>query len=198
MYRVSDRSALHAFLMVIVALFVPGCAACPGRLKLGHCYRFESANYEGSYLRHAGFKLYRHSGSATSDLYWKDTAFKVVPARNGRDDEVSLQSVNYPTHHVRHAGYNGFISKCGNNNPKDICNKDASWTTKAGLAASAHCESGLTVSFQSSNFPGYYLRHHHAKVMISPFKDNDVNYKMDASWEYHEVSCTKSFTCVKA
>jgi len=197
MYRVSDQSALHAFLMVIVALLVPRCAACTGRLTLGRCYRFESANYEGNYIRHSGFRLYRASGKATSDLYWKDTTYKVMPARNGRVDEVSLQSLNCPDRHIAHGGFIGKLSKCGNSDPNDGCNKNTSWTIKAGLAAPAFCRaSGLTVSFQSSNYPGYYLRDNNGKVLISPYKD-DVNYKRDASWIYHEVSCTKSFTCVK-
>jgi len=154
-----------------------------GPLKLHKCYRFESVNFKGEHMRHRGYQLWKDSGKGA--LYWKDSTFKVVPALNGIQHQVSFESLNYPHHYLRHSSYKGYISRCRSNLDK----LDASWTVKSGFGNRSCAK---TVSFQSANYRTYYLRHQNARVRISR-RSFSTLYRLDASWVYHEVSCTRNF-----
>jgi len=106
---------------------------------------------------------------------------------NRKRDQISLKSLNYPHNYVRHAGYKGYIHRC----TSDLCRKDASWSVKTGfIRESSYCEK--TVSFQSDNYPKYYLRHQNSRVRISRSESHDL-YRKDSSWVYHLVSCHQNF-----
>jgi len=182
MYRTSERSVLHVLFMVITALILMGCDALSGPLRLNRCYRFESVNYEGQYMRHSGYRMYKHAGRGL--LHWKDSTFKLVRAKNGNGNQVSLESFNYPGFFIRHSGYFAYISNCRYYD--SLCKNDASWTVKNGLITNNNRE--RSVSFRSANYPGYFLRHQNGRVRISGFWRTDLFLK-DASWTYHEVRC---------
>jgi len=161
---------------------------CADPLELNKCYRFESVNYEGDFIKHQEGELRKSPGSGLSN--WKDSSWKVVPAVNGNRKYISLEALDVPGNHVRHLGFKGFITNC---TAKDeLCRNDSSWAVKYGFIKSAYCE--RTVSFESFNRPGYHLRHADHRVMISAFEDKDL-YKKEASWVYREVSCKNDFKC---
>jgi len=145
-------------------------------LNLHRCYRLESVNYRGEYMRHRGYRLYKERGYGS--LYYKDSTFKVVRAINGDWSQRSLESINYPGHYIRHSGYNGYISRCRSR----LCRNDASWRVERGLVR------GRTISLRSSNYPGYFLRHQNARVKISGHIRTTL-YENDSSWIPHRVSC---------
>jgi len=155
-------------------------------LKLNKCYRFESVNFKGQHMRHRNYQLWKDAGNG--ELYWKDSTFKVVPALNGKQHQVSFMSINYPQYNLRHSGYLGYISRCRSN----LCRRDASWTVRRGFK-SGSCQK--TVSFESDNYPSYYLRHQNGRVRISR-QSSSTLYRYDASWVYHEVSCSTNFLYV--
>lgn len=151
-------------------------------LRLNRCYRLESVNYPGQYIRHRGYRLYKEGGYGW--LYFKDSTFKVVRAINGNWRQRSLESVNYPGHYIRHSGYNGYISQCRSR----LCRNDASWKFEKGLVRSRHWWWRSTLSLRSANYRGYFLRHQNARVKISPHIGTTL-YRKDSSWIPRRVSC---------
>jgi len=68
-----------------------------GPLKLHKCYRFESLNFKGQHMRHRNHQLWKDPGRG--ELYWKDSTFKVVPALNLNQRQVSF------IQHIWHRNY---------------------------------------------------------------------------------------------
>jgi len=150
-------------------------------LKLNACYRFESVNFPGQYMRHRGYRLYKERGSGS--LYYKDSTFRVVRAINGDRRYRSLESRNYPGHYIRHSGYLGYISRCHSHHR--VCKNDASWKVEYGLASR---RGQRALSLRSANYPGYFLRHQNSRVKISPHVHTTL-YRLDSSWIARRVSC---------
>jgi len=170
-------------MVVTFAILVFWSLSVLADLEMNKCYRFESVNFRNQYMRHRNFNLYKESGSG--DLYEKDSSFKVIPAINGISGQVSLESYNFQGFDIRHYHYYGKISACSSND--STCKDDGSWTVKNGLALDGN---DGTVSFESYNFKGFFLRHQSGKVRIAKVEDN-VLYKEDATWIPHEVSCSR-------
>jgi len=170
-------------MVVTFAILVFWSLSVSADLEKNKCYRFESVNYSGEYMRHRNFNLYKESGSG--ELYVNDSSFKVISAINGKSGLVSLESFNFPGYDIRHYHYYGKISECSSTD--DRCKDDGSWTVKNALAP------GGNVSFASYNKNGFYLRHQGGRVRIANQEDS-ILYKEDASWISHEVSCQDSVT----
>jgi len=170
-------------MVVTFAILVFWSLSVLADLEMNKCYRFESVNYSGQYMRHRNYNLYKEPGSG--DLYEEDSSFKVISAINGISGVVSLESLNFPGYEIRHYHYYGKISQCSS--ADSTCKDDGSWTVKQALAP------GGNVSFASYNYKGFYLRHQGGKVRISNQEDS-ILYKEDASWIPHEVSCQDSVT----
>jgi len=161
---------------------------CADPLELNKCYRFESVNYEGDFIKHQKQELWKKPGNGLSN--WRDSTWRIVGAVNGNRKYISLEALQVPGYHMRHKSFKGYITKCA---AKDVvCRNDASWAVKYGFIKSTYCEK--TVSFESFNVPGYHLRHAGNRLMISAFADKDL-YRKDASWVYREVSCKNGFKC---
>lgn len=79
----------------------------------------------------------------------------LVPGRH-----VALQPANYPTYLVRHYAWVARIDPVSPSSPA-IDRADASFVVRAGL------RTGAGVSFESVNYPGYYLRMDGAAVTLS-------------------------------
>jgi len=71
---------------------------------------FESVNYPGYYLRHAGYtcQLNKKDGST---LFNKDASFNQIQTPDG---SIKLQSVNFPTYLLTHDNRRVRISKFDN------------------------------------------------------------------------------------
>jgi len=177
-----DIIILH---VIIGAFFLVGTDACADPLELNKCYRFESVNFEGEFIKHLNWELWKKPGKGMGN--WEQSTWKVVPAVNGDSKHISLESLSHPGYQVNHAGYLGWLKKCS-----EHCKDNASFAVKNGFMKSTYCEG--TVSFESYNFPGYYLRHAGHRLRISPYERKEI-YKKDATWVYREVSCKKQFQC---
>ena len=173
------------FHVIIGALILVGTDACADPLELNKCYRFESVNFEGEFIQHSKWELWKKPGVGMAN--WEHSTWKVVPAVNGDSKHISLEALNFPGYQINHAGFKGFLKKCSEN-----CKENASWAVKNGFMKSTYCEG--TVSFESFNYPGYHLRHSSHRLIISPYQRTDI-YEKDASWVYREVSCKKNFQC---
>ena len=58
-------------------------------------FSFESINFPGFYLRHAGFRLYLNQNDR-STLFANDSSFRIIRGLNGDKKTISIQSSNYP------------------------------------------------------------------------------------------------------
>ncbi|MEF2277403.1 glycosyl hydrolase [Deinococcus sp. YIM 134068] len=120
--------------------------AAPGLADAG-CVSFESVNFPGSYLRHAGSRL-RIDPNNTTDLFRQDATFCVRAALDRSGGNVSLASKNFPNSYIRHRG--GEVWLDPNDNSAGF-RADASWAPM-----SAWSTSGTTPPppAASANIPG--------------------------------------------
>ena len=84
---------------------------------------------------------------------------------------VSLQSVNYPTHYLRHRGFMGYLTPV--TSPLD--RSDATFRIVPGLAG------GDSISLESVNYPGYFLRHQGYQIKLHQ-ASGDSLYRSDSSF----------------
>lgn len=91
-------------------------------------------------------------------------SFKVVPALNGKVGFISLESVTFPGHYLRHESLR---IKLHQSNGSQIFKDDASFQPMAPLFPTSGA-----FSLQSSNYPNWYIRHTGFQLMISESKSN--------------------------
>eukprot|EP00483_Globobulimina_turgida_P011790 UN11812 len=138
-------------------------------------FTFESSNYPTRFIRHRGYLLYLDP-KETSDLYKKDSTFKVVTAINGDPSFISFESVNFPQHYIRHQSWRAKISKFDGST---LFREDASFRKQPALNGKV----GF-YSFESSNYPGRFLRHRGFEIWLDP-QENAQLYKDDASFTFN-------------
>ncbi|MEV8504209.1 AbfB domain-containing protein [Actinoplanes sp. NPDC051475] len=100
------------------------------------CYSFESVNFPGQYLRHAGYRLQKSSNDNTT-TFQQDATFCAQQPLNGGTGTVSLESFNYPGYHWRHYAEAVYIATTGGANTWDNPTSyaaDTTWTTATPLA----------------------------------------------------------------
>ena len=94
---------------------------------------FQSVNFQGHYIRHAGFRCYLQRGS--DSVYNDDSSFKIVQAVNKDQAFCSIQSSNFPDYYMAPlsaANPNDvWITKVNKNDPTDM--KRACWKRTASL-----------------------------------------------------------------
>jgi hypothetical protein len=99
------------------------------------CYTFESVNFPGRYLRHAGYRVQ----TATNDntvTFAQDATFCAQPGLAGGSGNVSLESYNYVGYHWRHYAEAVYIATNGGGNTWDNPGSyaaDATWNNAAPL-----------------------------------------------------------------
>lgn len=147
-----------------VFLARPGLSGDAGSISL------ESAASPGHFLRHQEFRLRLHPNDG-SELFRKDASF--VPHGDGAatllqaaglaspaaldPTAVTFQSLNYPSHSIRHRNFRVIISEL--HAPGD--HLDAAWKVTAPLNGESGC-----LSFEASNFAGHFLVHQDGGLWI--------------------------------
>jgi hypothetical protein len=117
---------------------------------------FESYNYPGKFIRHAGGNGFVTELKKPVDF--EDAKFIVRrPALNGDPGAVSLESVNYPGNYLRHQNYR---VKLGKPDGSEVFPQDASFYMWKGLADEN------AVSFEAVNFKGFFIRHQNWELWI--------------------------------
>lgn len=135
-------------------------------------------------LRHAGFAGWVHppdqgtNSPRYSPLQAKDASFIVRPANNGRSGFISFESVNFPGHYLRHAGFRIWLHW---RDGSGLYNEDSSFKPVPAL------NNDLTMmSFQSANFPDHYLVAHRNgpdQAWIQPCNGNNGWDAQHGSWK---------------
>jgi hypothetical protein len=144
---------------------------------------FESLNKRGYYVRHSSYlgviSQYSTPQSSVLDrtpLEKLDATFIVSRGLSGTDDSVSFESVNYRGHYLRHQNYE---IKLQRNDHSELFRRDASfiWRDNPPLVAGE-----TSVSLESVNFPGHYIRHQNFKLWLAQRRGPDSLFDADATF----------------
>ncbi|MBD2731986.1 AbfB domain-containing protein [Nostoc sp. FACHB-892] len=84
---------------------------------------------------------------------------------------ISIQSYNYPNQYIRHKIGIGEISEISS----VLDRADATFLQKPGLASTS------CLSFESSNFPGLFLRHSFGQIVLNVNNNTDL-FRKDATF----------------
>lgn len=88
-----------------------------------------------------------------------------------RSGKITLRSHNYPNHAVRHRNFLGELTEIHS----ELDRQDATFKIVRGLADPA------AVSFESVNYPGYYLRHQGYRIKLHK-NDGSGLFQADATF----------------
>jgi hypothetical protein len=152
-------------------------------IKAGLRFSLLSATSFDRYLRHAGFAFWAWgtngvTGSEMDALYKNDSTMIIRPANNGRSGYVSFESVNFPSHFLRHAGYRCWLHRIGGS---QVDKDDSSFEIIPALNGDPSM-----VSFRSANFPTFYLatrREAPGEVWITQVDTSNVWDVQRVSWK---------------
>ena len=156
----------------------PPKAAPPGSVT------FHSVNYPGRYVRHRN--SLGEVSPISSDLDRRDATFMVRPALVGAGEietypadahevAVSLESLNYPGHYLRHQEYR---LKLGEYDGSISFRRDASFFYQDGGCPEGNCQ----VSFESVNLVGHFIRHQNFELWLAERDGSDL-FNQDATWQ---------------
>ncbi|WP_173079459.1 AbfB domain-containing protein [Phytohabitans rumicis] len=111
-------------------------------------------------------------GAATPAAPSPSPSATTPPLRAGA--RVGLEPVSKPGFRVRHRDFAGRIDRIGSGSGA-LDRADSSFTVRAGLASSS------CASFESVNFPGYYLRHQNFQIVLHRY-DGTQLFRADATF----------------
>jgi hypothetical protein len=97
-------------------------------------FSFESVNFPGYFLRHAGFRCWLHR-LGNSTLENEDSSFQPVAALNGDPSMISFRSSNFPYYYLstrRESASEVWLTTVDTSNVLDV--QRASWKMLPGLA----------------------------------------------------------------
>jgi hypothetical protein len=175
--------------LCVISVYAPGKAGV-ANLKYGKPSSntvvakttLESLNYPGYFVRHQDYRgKINPFNPSQRNLFIRDASFKQVAGLSAPSDPslVSFESENYPGYYLRHRNYEIWLDK---NNNTDLFRKDASFKVHDGLAQPSAIDRPYQyVSFESTNYPGYFIRHQNYLLRID--KDNGSQlFKKDATF----------------
>ena len=111
----------------------------------------ESASKPGTYVRRL-FGDLMASAPVTNTVDRQEASFKLVPGLSGKGS--SFQMTRETDRYLRHTGFALY------SHPEAYIgtNPDGSFTRRTALAQTCGCNSGPCVSYESVNFPNYFVR----------------------------------------
>ncbi|MFC4533825.1 AbfB domain-containing protein [Sphaerisporangium dianthi] len=136
-------------------------------------------DYPGLCVRHAYFQgeLTRCPGQASRDT--PDFYFRAVRVQGSPDlYRLAATNRNLPGHYLRHQNFAIVLSKTPQRPSKayDLFMRDSAFYLRPGL-------SGEGISFESFNFPGWYIRHSDFRLCIAKSRGaGDRLFQKDASF----------------
>ncbi|WP_293913058.1 AbfB domain-containing protein [Deinococcus sp.] len=122
-------------------------------LSDANCTSFQSLNFPGDYLRHAGSRI-RKNARDGSVLFDKDATFCARPGLSGVG--VSLESKNYPGRYVRHFGSELWLARQGGPLPSDAAAsfaQNSSWNVTSPWAPDPANPCGALTWKTGTNYP---------------------------------------------
>ena len=148
---------------------------------VGDCINLEAVNYPGWFIRH--LQGLGEIAQLSSNQDFLDATFIMRHALDGTSGAVTLESTNYPGYFFRHQF--GRV-KLDQDDGSDLMHADASFLVQGGLAGTSAPDGTLAVSFESINYPDYYIRHYNAHLWVER-NDGTPIFQEDASFSYRKV-----------
>ncbi|WP_053220814.1 AbfB domain-containing protein [Methylobacterium indicum] len=140
----------------------------------GAAVSLQASNYTTSYLTNVGGTARLMTPATASDR--QQATFRQVPGLAGQG--VSFQSSTAAGQYLRHQNFQIYQQA---NDGGDIFKRGATFTPRAGLAGTCGCTTGTCTSYESIDWPGYYLRHQNFNFYIAQPDGGDL-FKQDASF----------------
>lgn len=142
---------------------------------------FSSTSFD-RYLRHSGFAFWSAGThgkmlNTMDNTFKNDSTFILRSATNGNAGMFSIESVNFPGHYLRHAGFRCWLNPIRS----QLDREDSSFAVVRALNGDPSM-----VSFRSANFPHYYLsvrREATNEVWITTVDISNVWDVQRASWK---------------
>ncbi|GAA3719013.1 hypothetical protein GCM10022204_43930 [Microlunatus aurantiacus] len=151
--------------------------------------RLESVNFPGHFIRHRNFELWVDPDDG-SPLFASDSAWRRLPPpqRGLTPGAMSIQSDNFPDRFLRHRDGVGFIDHINS----DLGRRDATFIVRRALLQPADPKPAgyegndqISVSLESVNFPGHYLRHQDFRIKLHQ-NDGGLLFRQDASFMFQD------------
>ncbi len=149
-----------------------GTAGATG--SVGSAVSLQSSNYTTSYLTNVNGTARLVTPANASDK--QQATFQMTAGLAGSG--VSFQASSSSTQYLRHQNFQLWQQT---NDGSDLFKKDATFTPRAPLAGTCGCNTGTCSSYESVNWPGYYLRHANFMFYIAK-PDGGPSYNQDASF----------------
>ena len=157
----------------------PGLSGTPGSVSL------ESVNFKDHFLRHQNYRIKLHLNDGT-ELFKNDASFfweklgeghpLLEPGAQSQDaNAVSLRSVNFPTHFIRHQDFELWLAPPTAGSTATFA-RDASFLPWPGLSP----RGVETASYQSVNRTDRFIRHTFSLGVLHPV--STVLEKADATF----------------
>jgi hypothetical protein len=151
-----------------------------GNLRVNRKILLMAADYEDHWIRHQFWvgQLTR----LVNELDVKDATFTSRRALSGRPDAVSLESLNYPGHFLRHQD---FRLKLHANDGSELFARDATFIERLHAYGLFSTNRGMVVSSQlrleSENFRGQYVRHSNYELWVAA-DDGSEQFRWDSTF----------------
>ncbi|AWN53307.1 AbfB domain-containing protein [Methylobacterium sp. 17Sr1-1] len=140
----------------------------------GAAVSLQASNYTTSYLTNVGGTARLVVPANASDR--QQATFRLVPGLAGQG--VSFQASGNASQYLRHQNFQIFQQA---NDGGDVFKKGSTFLPRAGLAGTCGCNTGTCTSYESVDWPGYYLRHQNFAFYIAKF-DGGPSFNQDASF----------------
>ncbi|MFH6786147.1 MULTISPECIES: AbfB domain-containing protein [Methylobacterium] len=151
-----------------------GTSAGAGTTGTGAAVSLQSSNYTTSYLTNVNGAAKLMTPANASDK--QQATFRQVPGLAGQG--VSFQASTNSSQYLRHQNFQIFQQ---GNDGGDIFKRGATFIPRSGLAGNCGCNTGPCTSYESIDWPGYYLRHTNFTFYIAQPDGGDV-FRQDASF----------------
>ncbi len=151
-----------------------GTGAGAGTTGTGAPVSLQASNYTGSYLTNVNGAAKLVTPASAGDK--QQATFRQVPGLAGSG--VSFQASTNASQYLRHQNFQIFQQA---NDGGDVFKRGATFLPRAGLAGTCGCNTGPCTSYESIDWPGYYLRHANFTFYIAKSDGSDL-FKQDASF----------------
>lgn len=101
-----------------------------------------------------------------------DSMSSIPPVDALGSEWIAIQSSHYPDRFIRHRYFLGELTTVNS----ELDQKDSAFRIVKGLAGRG------SISFESMNFPGHYLRHQSFRIKLHRFEDSTL-FREDASFK---------------
>lgn len=140
----------------------------------GTAMSLQSSNYTTSYLTNVGGAAKLVTPANAGDR--QQATFRMVAGLAGSG--VSFQASTNASQYLRHQNFQ-IVQQA--NDGGDVFKRGATFTPRAALAGNCGCNTGTCSSYESIDWPGYYVRHQNFNFTIAKADGGGV-FNQDASF----------------